>query len=132
MSAINWSHGDGDNSEVVMATLGKKQGANKKDWTNIKVRSRLCKAALFSQFWSLVESLSPPEVPPTITRLRSAKGGSQVSYYDCKRSAADYAKAREIMLGLPAFNGWVVNNPQWERFFSSCSVQPTQPSGEQL
>jgi len=38
MSAINWSHGDGDNSEVVMATLGKKQGANKKDWTNIKVR----------------------------------------------------------------------------------------------
>ncbi len=34
--AINWSLGDG--SEVVLATLGKKQGANKRNWDNPKLR----------------------------------------------------------------------------------------------
>ncbi len=35
--AINWSLGDGP--EVVLATLGKKQGANKRNWDNPKLRS---------------------------------------------------------------------------------------------
>jgi hypothetical protein len=37
-SAVNWSHEDEDDSEVVLATLGKKQGANKKNWDNPKLR----------------------------------------------------------------------------------------------
>lgn len=120
-TSINWSYEDEDDSEVVLATLGKKQGANKKNWDNPKVRSRLCKSALFSHFWLVVRSLELSALPSSVSGLTAAKnreedGANEVSYHACKHGALVYSTGRALLLGLPSFQGWITNNPQWEHF----------------
>jgi hypothetical protein len=109
------------------------------------IRSRLCKAAFFSQFWSLVMRLPSSALPASVTAYFSARldrccttnplqfdsltasktersdidaSSKELTYHACKQGAPEYSAGRAVLLGLPAFQGWIVNDPRWEEWTS--------------
>jgi hypothetical protein len=52
----------------------------------------------------------------TAAKNREEDGANEVSYHACKHGALMYSTGRVLLLGLPSFQGWITNNPQWEHF----------------
>ena len=114
-TAINWAMGDGplgDAKSVEVTVLGRRQGfSGKKAQLNDRARSRISRTLLWEVARHLIDRV-PGRGPDTNSTgaVENADVVAHVATYEgAKQLAVDYQAAKQALLALPAFSGWVGN-----------------------
>ncbi|KAG6575167.1 tRNA-specific adenosine deaminase TAD1, partial [Cucurbita argyrosperma subsp. sororia] len=94
--------------EVVLGTIGRKQGASAKGAQYPSTESSLCKKRLLEMFWSL-KSVCPTKFLASNISYRTLKDGSQ-----------DYHLTSKVFKELSAFKNWISKPINYEAFSFGC------------
>lgn len=86
--SINWDSSPWH--EVILGTIGRKQGASAKGPLSPATQSSLCKRALFSRFFSLLKHF------PSLSYM------AELPYLDCKIASEVYDKSKQIVFTGPS------------------------------
>lgn len=94
--------------EVVLGTIGRKQGASAKGAQYPSTESSLCKKRLLEMFWSL-KSVCPTKFLASNISYRTLKDGSQ-----------DYHLTSKVFKEQSAFKNWISKPINYEAFSFGC------------
>lgn len=100
--------------EVILGTTGRKQGTSAKGALSPATRSALSRRALLELYISMQSHFSPNL---DITRF---------SYRELKAASEPYFKAKNTLLGLPPFVGWLTKPSMFQVFHVSGGEQSSQ------